>query len=185
MVYLLTTLHNQLQQACHLAGGIGTSVNQRLANGIRITKVNIAQTSQSIVQGSKRTIDKTIDFVDRNQTNIFFVGCCCVTAYFAPSLFFPVLVATIIVKVELSRHLKHYAKEYLKDDHNPYLLNPLRGPNYITTLDVTMGAIAAVDALALGTIFLANSWAVTLLPVLGGLAAGSCLAKLGMDLAHF
>jgi ElaB/YqjD/DUF883 family membrane-anchored ribosome-binding protein len=185
MVYLLDTLQNQLQQAYHLAGEVGASVNQRMTNGIHTAKVYIAQTNQAVKQGCKKTIEKTIDFVTRNQTNIFFVGCCCATAYFAPHLFFPVLIATIIVKVELSRHLKHYAKEYLKDDHNPYLLNPLRGPNYITTLDVTMGAIAAVDAIALGTVFLANSWAVSLIPALGGLAAGSCIAKWGMDLAHF
>lgn len=93
-------------------------------------------------------------------------------------------IATIILRVELSRHLKKLANEYLKNDHNPYLLNPKHGPTYVTSLDLTLGAIAALDAIALGTIFVAGSWSVALIPVLGGIAAGSVAAKWGMDKAY-
>ncbi len=94
------------------------------------------------------------------------------------------LVATIILRVELTFYLKKLANEYLKPEKNMYLLNPRFGPNYVSTLDVTMAAIAAVDAIALGTIFVAGSWTVTLIPALAGITAGSCAARLGMDIAQ-
>ena len=185
MTHLVNNIQNQINQACTWAGGAGASINQRVSTGIQRTQGFVAQNGSSLVQVCKNTAEKTGDFIIRNKNTIFFIGSCCVTGYFAPHLFFPIVVATIILRVELARHLRNYANTHLKDSHNPYKLNPRYGPQYISTMDLTMGAIAAVDAFALGTIFLANSWSIALIPVLGGIAAGSTVAKLGMDIAHF
>ena len=126
------------------------------------------------------TANKIKDFVQRHQGEILFIGCCAITAYFAPHLFFPALIVTVIIRVEL----KQLAKQYLRDEQNPYERNPRFGPHYVSVLDLTLGVIAAADAFALGTIFIAGSWTVALIPVLGGVAAGNCLAKMGMDIAH-
>jgi hypothetical protein len=142
------------------------------------------QTGSQLSQNSQLIVDKIQRFVDENKEAIFFTGCCGAAAYFGPTLFFPVALITAVVRVEFSRNLKKLANDYLKDDKNPYKLNPYYD-NCVSSLDLMMGTVGGVDAIALGTIFMTNSWAVNSLPILAGIAAGNCLAKLGMNASHF
>lgn len=49
---------------------------------------------------------------------------------------------------------------------------------------MTMGTIAAVDSVVMGILVLPST-TVSLIPVLGGFAAGNCVAKLGMNATNF
>lgn len=170
----------QIAHASQWAG----EMRQEVSTKAHAAQLYVGSTVQSLRQNGLASVEKTKIFVLKHKEDIFFIGCCAATAYFSPALFFPVAIATIILRVELSRHLKGAAEEYLKDDHNPYKVNPQYGPHYVSNLDITLGAIAAIDAVALGTIFIAGSWTVALIPALGGIAAGSVAAKFGMDAAH-
>ena len=180
----LGNLQDQFQQAYQWAGGKAGVIRNEISAELGKAKQAVIHGTQVVQLKLLEAANKTQEFVLRHKETIFFFGCACVTAYFAPQLFFPVLVATIIIRVELTYYLKKLANEYLKPEKNMYIQTPFFGPNYISTLDVTMAAIAAVDAIALGTIFVANSWTVAIIPALGGLAAGSCVAKWGMDMAQ-
>lgn len=142
------------------------------------------QVGQYVSQKSQEAANNIYNFTYANKDKIFFAGCCAATAYFAPQLFFTAAVATAITRVELTSHLKQLANEYLKDERNPYKLNP-RYDDCVSTLDLTMGSIAVVDAIALGTLFTAATLPVAILPALGGIAAGSCAAKLAMNVVNF
>lgn len=184
MAITKANISDQIHQASLWANGLKNDVQQSASQKVHAAQTYIVTTSLSIRQTCVDTAQKTKQFIYDHKEEIFFTGCSAVTAFFAPHLFFPAAVITIIIRVELNWHLKKLAKEYLKDDHNPYLLNALYGPRYVSTLDLSMGTIAAIDSLALGTIYIAGSWSIALLPALGGIAAGSAAAKLGMDIAQ-
>jgi hypothetical protein len=194
MVGLVGNIQNQFCSAYDWAGEVGATVQQQVSNQITRTKTLVATTCHSINQGcqdaASYTKQKCLDTAKKIETflydhkeTIFFTGCTLATAYFAPHLFFSTLVVTIILRVELAHNLKKMADYYLKDDRNPYKINP-KYDTRITTFDVTLGTISAIDAIALGTLFMTNSWCVALLPALGGLAAGNCAAKIGMNIAN-
>lgn len=161
-----------------------TSVHHQAENNFAMVKAKTGEAYQAVSQSLVDGAAKTKNFVLDHKETILFIGCCCATAYFAPTLFFPTAVAVIIIRVEAAHHLKKLANHFMKDERNPYLLRPEYGPNYISTLEITMAVIGAVDAIALGTIYMASSSVVVFIPILGGIAAGSYLAKHGMDVAH-
>ena len=137
-----------------------------------------------ISQTVRSTAEKVTNFLYAHKEEIFFGVCTAASIYFAPQLFFPAAIITIILRVEIKHFLKSYANEYLKDEKNPYQLHPYYGPKYVSSLNLSMGTIAAIDAIAIGTVFTAGSWSIAALPILGGIAAGSVIAKIGMDLGH-
>lgn len=127
--------------------------------------------------------EKISTYVCENQTNLFFAGCCTVTALIAPNLFFLSAVVTVVTRVEFSHYFRTLANT-LKDEYNPYLQQPFYGPDYINSTEMTFAVIGTVDAIAFTVIFSSSSWTLFFLPMLSGIAAGSCLAKMGMDLSH-
>lgn len=159
---------HQTENARIIAIGFGNSC-QQAAN----------QTQQACLD----TIGKIEEFLFQNKDRIFFVGCSLTTAYLVPQLFFPTMIGTIIIRVEISRNLKIAADHYLKDEFNPYKKNP-NFETCLTTTDMTMGTIAAVDSIVMGILILPSTLTVSLIPVLGGIAAGNCVAKLGMNATH-
>lgn len=181
---ILGNLQNQFQEAYYKIEEAGRSFQQSASDQLQQAQEYVAQSSQSFCQSCETTKEKTIEFVQRNQKTIFFIGASCVTAYLAPHLFFTAAIATIILRVEFDRRLREYMDTNFKAERNLYNLNPFYGPSYVSSVDLTMATIAALDAIALGTIFIAGSWTVALIPVLGGLAAGDCLAKRGIDFAY-
>ena len=144
----------------------------------------VTDTCNSVINQCNATANKTKDFILRNKHNIFFIACTATTAFFAPGLFIPTFVATLIIRVEVSRQLKNLADYYMKENLNPYKQTPNYGPEYANSLALTMGTIATMDAIALGTIFTTSSVTIALLPVLGGIAAGNAAAKCAMDIAN-
>jgi hypothetical protein len=201
VMHLVETLHHTYDWI----GGVGTTLHNQAARQVQRAQASISHTYQEIRQGYQNaghyvnqsyqnaghyfnqsyhnTTEKIVTFIYDNKDKILFAGCCIATAYFSPTLFFSAAVVTIIVRVELSRRLRQMADFYLKDEKNPYKLNS-RYDNCMNPLELAMGSIAAVDALALGTIYIAGSLVVATLPVLGGIAAGSCAAKLAMNLVY-
>ena len=173
-----------LNQAGIWVTGIKNQVQHEVSDKLHSAQTYVSTKADALKVGVIDTAAKTKAFVIANKATIFFVGCSAITAVFFPEMFFAAAIVTIIVRVELNWLFKKLAAEYLKDDHNPYLLNPYYGPDYVTPLTVTMATVAAVDSLALGTIFVAGSMTVALLPVLGGIAVGSVVAKLGIDMAQ-
>lgn len=172
------------------AGQIKTDVavkgNALKKNVIYIYKT-ITETPEVARQKCIEIAIKVKDFLWRHKKTILFVGLSVLTAAFAPEIFFPVAIATIIVRVVATYALKHLADYYMKDERNPYKIKPLFGPDYVSPLDITLGVIAALDAVALGTIFTTSAKFVPLhiiLPIAGGIVAGNFIAKVGMDIAN-
>lgn len=155
--------------------GVKTSAQSK----IHAAQQCVSNTYLSASQKCQSAKDKTIAFISDNKESIFFCGCCATTAFFSPHLFIPVAIATIIVRTELTKHLKNLAEKHLSDENNPYKPSSAFGPNYVSPMALTMGTIAA-----LGTIFFTNLIMISGLPVLlGAIAAGDTVAKVGMDLA--
>lgn len=195
MAGLNAYMSNQLNHAGQWANGMKNHAGQwaigmknHVQHGVT-AKIHAAQDFVepkylSVRQKCIDSAEKTKDFILTHKKELFFIGCGIITAYFAPQLFFPAAVITLILRVQGARQLEKLADHYMKDDRNPYKTNPQYGPHYVSTLALTMGTIAAVDSLALGTFFAPASLSVALLPIVGGVAVGSTVAKLGMDIAH-
>jgi len=189
---------NPLDHACEKAEEVGIAMQERLAQQFRRAQHCAAHAYQVIRETYKamdegyqtsakhlkhalhRTLENVKAFASRNKEAIFCVGCSLLTAYFAPTLFLPTAIITLILRFEFSRYSKKIADSYLKDECNPYKLHP-RYQECVNPLELTMSVIAAADAIALGTIFVTNSLSIALIPVLGGIAAGSCAAKFCMN----
>lgn len=184
MADLQAYMSNQLNHAGQWANGMKNHVQQGVTAKIHAAQDYVGPKYQSARQKCIATAEKIKDFILNHKVELFFIGCSVATAFFAPQLFFPAAVITIILRVESARQLEKLADHYMKDDLNPYKTNPQYGPNYVSTIALTMGTIAAIDSLALGTFFAPATLTVALLPILGGIAAGSTIAKLGMDIAH-
>jgi hypothetical protein len=175
---------NNVQKAHHYIIVTRNSIYSGVSSKVKKIHDDVINKCDTIYKSCKATAEKIEAFIIRNRANIFFIACGIATAYFAPHLFFPIAIATIIVRVEFDRRAKNWTNENMKTEKDPYKKNPTYGPHYVNSIDLTLAAIAAIDAIALGTLFVAGSWTVALLPLLGGIAAGSCAAKLGMDIAH-
>lgn len=171
------------------------SVRTTVSRKIQATRASVIDTYQSIGLNCRKaaeqaklkyreTADKVAQFIYLNKGALFLAACSLTTAYFSPIRFFPSLLIGAVVRLEISHNLKKAADYYLKDERNPYKLSS-KYENCVSRLDVAMGTIAAIDAIALATLFVTNSWTIALLPALGGLAAGSALAKWGMNLSNF
>ncbi len=191
---MLSSLISTFHQTYDRAGDIRTTLHHKMTRQVQrtqdsiehayqVTSQNCQQAGHYVSQKYHETADKASTFVYNNKDKIFFAGCCIATAYFAPELFLGSAVITLILRVEISHYLKKLADDYLKDEVNPYKSHP-RYDNYMSSIDLMMGGIAAVDAIALGTLFVAGSWTVAVLPALGGVAAGNCAAKWAMDIIH-
>jgi hypothetical protein len=140
------------------------------------------QKVQYLREKCQETVNKILKFLEQNKKNLFFGLCCLTTALLAPHLFFPTAAVTIILRIEITCQLNQLATTFLKDE-----VNPFKGPRtngYVSSLDATMGAIAALDAIALATLFPATSLSIIILPAIAGIAAGNVAARLAMDLAE-
>lgn len=128
-----------------------------------------------------KTSDAVAKFVYENSHALLYTGFCLTTAYLAPQLFFPTMIVTIILRIEVTRFLKELAEEYFKPEKNP-----MNGPPrpIITHVNLAMSTIAMLDSVALATFFTSSSIVINLLPMLGGVAAGNSFAKLIMQWAN-
>ena len=131
-----------------------------------------------------QTVDKVELLLYRNKDTIFYVGCSVTTAYFSPYLFASSAAATAIGRIELTRKLRNFSDEYIKDDKNPYKQDN-RYSSYITPLEITMGAAAAANAIALSALVITNPCSTLVMPMIGGAAVGSGIAKVGMNLTSY
>lgn len=172
-----------LLKAKQMIINIFNSIISAMRHSIEVPE-KVVRFVKNIAFSIKATADKTEDFILRNKHNIFFVVCSLTTAFFAPELFIPSFVATLLLRVGISCQLKSLADYYIKDEHNPYKQSPNYGPEYNNSFTVTMAVISAIDALALGTIYTTTIPTVALLPIMGGIAAGNAAAKFGMDVAN-
>lgn len=161
-----------------VSDGIST-VSDGISKGKQSVINGISTGAETITASCKAASDKTYDFVTDNYQTIFFAASTCATAYFAPHLFVPGAIAAVIVRLEL----RNLVDTYIKDEHNPYIGTKF-GPNYVKTTEFVLALAAAVDAVALATVFYTNSWTVSLMPILGGVVAGNVAAKIGMDLFY-
>lgn len=142
-------------------------------------------TAKHVASKCRETIDKIEWFLYQNKETIFLTSCSLATAYFCPYLFFPAAIVGTFVRIEVAYNLKNAADYFLKAEHNPYRLHP-QYDKCVNSLEMAIGTVAAIDAIALGTLFVTNCWSVYLVPpILGGLAAGSAVAKMGMNFSHF
>lgn len=171
MTSLAGSIQNQFNAAYDWVEGTGVAVKQEVSNKVQRAKISVMNAGQACVD----TADKVKAFLYENREAIFFTGCSLTTAYFAPHLFFPSFIITIAARIEFSRTVKEYM------ERNGYkLINP-KFESYFNTVDVALGTLAALDAVALGTIFLTNSWTVYLIPAMGGVLAGNTVAKYVMN----
>lgn len=124
------------------------------------------------------TADKVQDFVRTNKKEILFGGCTAVTAFFSPQVFVPVMIATILVRTVATEFMKDQVKESSCLKPSIYY-----GPNYVSRIWLTLATIAAVDAIALGTLFYTHTLWVSAFPVaLGAVAAGEMAYRFGSDI---
>lgn len=151
----------------------GSALGNQIGNGF-------SYASSAFLQ----TVDKAEQFLYRNKDTIFYVGCSATTAYFSPYLFAASAAATAIGRIELTRKLRNFSDEYLRDDKNPYKQNS-RYSSYMTPLEITMGAAAAANAIALSALVITNPCSTLVMPMIGGAAVGSGIAKAGMNLTSF
>ena len=168
------------------------SVNRQVERVQQFTTATCRSIEESAQQVGRQINSKCQEITERvsnvfeqNKRNFFFIACSITTAYLAPQFFFPAAVVTVIARIELAHFLKKAAQNYfdLKDDNKPYKSN--RYEECVNSLDFTLGTIAAIDSLALGTFYLTGYWSVALLPILGGIAAGNAMAKWGMNSFNF
>jgi hypothetical protein len=152
---------------------------QRASNSVHANCVYMGNKASEAV---RQTTDKVADFFYKQSGTLLYIGCTVATATFSPQLFIPTVIASLIVRIEATRYMRDMAKEYLKPEKN-FMETGAARPT-ITTLDMAMATIAAVDAVALGTIFYSHSITINLLPALGGIAAGSSFAKAVMNWAE-
>lgn len=138
--------------------------------------------TRCVSQKCQHTIAKVEGFICQNKETILFIGLSATTAYLHPFLFFPTAIIATAVRIEVARNLKKFFDDNWKDEKNPYK-NPqyVRYKDCISTLDTVIGAIAAIDSIALATIYSTNFWAISILPILGGIAVGNAVAKFGMN----
>lgn len=134
-------------------------------------------TGNAVSDACHKTTHAVAKFVYENRHEIMYTGFSLTTAYLAPQLFFPTLIVTVILRIEINRYLKEFCSKNLKEDKN-WMNGPQRP--IMTSLDLSFAAIAAIDALALSSVFISTSIVVNALPILGGIAAGSSFAKMVM-----
>jgi hypothetical protein len=161
-------------------------VNHTLDEGIQSAheiKGNIAYRITCLKEGTIYATQTTIKKIEKFFIDYSFAmaltGASLITIYCSPQLFMTGLALSVITRIEF----KNWVNEYIKDHHNPYFLKSEFGPDYLNAIDVTLASVVALDALALKTLFFSPYAAVNLLPFVGGMVAGNCLAKIGMDLA--
>lgn len=147
---------------------IKTDVCSKINQGCEHTQTRVYQVAKNID-----------NFVRRNAYNFLYVASTAATAYFAPHLFFPTLIVTAIIRIEATRYLRNIAKEYCKEEKNPFVNHSY--PDRVNTTELALAVIAATDAVALGTLFTARSLTVNLIPILGGIAAGNTLGKFAIE----
>lgn len=121
------------------------------------------------------TLDKIESFIYQNKGTFLFIGSCVVIAHFSPLLFFPAAITGAVLRIEATRKFKAPADHYLKDALNPFKSN--QNEKGFNSLEIALGAAAALDAVAKGTLFFINPLAVLLLPAAVGLVAGNAIAK--------
>lgn len=183
MVNSIGIIQYQFDLACDAVKESCVSAGQKVSKDVTDSCHSISTGCQNAVDSVKLKCRATAGKVSEtlhNKQIMFFVTCCTSAAYFTPHLFLPTVIITVITRMELTSYLKKTAEFYMKDDRNPYKINP-RYENCISALDFTLGTIAGLNGLALATFYITNSWAVYFLPVLGGVAAGSAIAKWGMN----
>lgn len=190
MTGFIGSIQNQFCDIYDWAGEIGTSVQQQVSSQVQRSKACVINFGQSCHDTATRinraciaTANKIGAFLYYHKETIFFIGCSLTTAYFTPHLFFPIAILSVVARIEVARNLKNVADYYLKDERNPYKLNP-KYDICVNSVDITLGTIAALDALALGTIFMTNFWTISLIPALGGVVAGNCVAKFAMNITN-
>lgn len=181
---IITSLGNQYYHIIDSMEGAKRLLYQRVNEQVAQANDFAIASHVMIQQRCVETSLRVKQFASTHAKTIVFIGFSATTAYFAPQIFFPTVVATIILKIQLAHYLEELANENLKVDKNPYLLHPQYGPEYVSSFDMTMGGIAAVDSFAIATIYFPSTWTVAALPILGGLATGNCLAKYAMDTAR-
>jgi hypothetical protein len=137
-------------------------------------------TCRSINERCNAAKEKTQQFIQDNQTNLFFIGCSCATAYFAPHLFYPAAITSFFANYQIDVFMKDWSDHNRKPETDPYKVQPLYDKK-ISNADLIAATTGAVNAIALGTIFIAGSWTVAAIPLLGGVAVGSVLHKIRWD----
>ncbi len=143
------------------------------------------QTTNRVSECCINTVNKIINFLYGNRDLIFFTGCTLPLAYFQPRIFFPTAIGAFLFRIEITRILRNLANEYMKDEKNPYKLQPhFRSP--ITKLDVLFTVIASANAIALSKMLIpSNEYTTYLIPGFAGLIAANVSAKLAMNWSEF
>ncbi len=194
MSSLIRSMHNQVSLVNQCVGEIGTTLQDGVSKKIQKSKTSMSHSFHSVSQGCQETaryagrqfintIDKIESILYQHKKTLLFIGCCTITASTAPLLFFPVVLASAALRIEATRKLNETADNYLKDEHNPYKYDSQF--KCIKSLGLAISTVAALDSLAMGTLFLTIPLATVLLPVAAGMAAGNALATWGMNRANY
>src|SRR6478752_4963226 len=91
---------NQFNQLGLCAHCMRNYVQQRVPSPV-VAQTFFGKISQNISQLYADTTEKVTTFLYDHKEAIFFTGCSAATAFFAPQLFFPVALVTIILRVEI------------------------------------------------------------------------------------
>ncbi len=123
-------------------------------------------------------------------SNLLFVAVTCLNASYAPEIFCASVVAGVAGRLAWDHQCKTFMKENFKEENNTYITNPYYGPNsYLSAFEHS----AAFSALSYHLFFrptphpclqagiAGNS---VLFPALAGIAVGSAIAKMGLDIAR-
>lgn len=195
MDYIHNTLSNAYNdayncvadQASYVSDTISTKVNSvykatmdamQLACDTVTSSVTYAKDSTlKALNDTKKAIE---DFINENSQELLFVGATLVTLGLSSSVAVPVFFVSIFVRLEIDRRLKELADKYLKNENNPYQSTDKY--KVVSDFDFSIGVIAAIDSVALSTLFSSSLVLVNLFPLFGAIVAGSCAAKLIMNM---
>lgn len=142
-----------------------------------VSEVMDADTRTDALQ---RAQEKVSNFVMNNSNTLIFVGCSALTAYFSPGLFFAGIAISVIARVALGPYLKTMSEKI--DDKVDVIdqeKSLFKKPNSIET---GIQVLAAVDAVALGTLYHSASFFVNAFPIVGGMVVGNELGRVAYNL---
>lgn len=141
----------------------------------------VQKVGTAISETTHKTSAAVGKFVYENSNTLLYTGFTVTTAALAPQFFFPAAIVTTILRIEITRFLKEMCEEYFKPEKNP-----MKGEArpIVSNVNLALASVAALDTVALTTLFTSTSIVINLLPALGGVAAGNSFAKMIMRWAE-
>jgi len=142
-----------------------------------------------VISLSKSLGGNSCDFLSR-PSNLIFIAVTALNASFSPGLFCISVTIGIVGRMTFESKCKEFMENHFKSNTNTYITDPYYGPErFVSAFEHSAGFASLSYHLFFQTasnpfLRMANPSNSILFPMLGGIAAGSTIAKMALDIAQ-